>query len=101
VLGRLPRRLEERALPAVDPPPEGVPPRREAQDDPDEDEDPDDEGEADPLVRHFPASALVYPSQEALATMLEQHGFEKVRFTNYHLGSTVLHQAFKPPVCLP
>ncbi|OGH00416.1 MAG: hypothetical protein A2600_10200 [Candidatus Lambdaproteobacteria bacterium RIFOXYD1_FULL_56_27] len=53
------------------------------------------------MFDYFPASALVYPSQEALATMLEQHGFEKVRFTNYHLGSTVLHQAFKPPVCLP
>jgi len=48
------------------------------------------------MFDYFPASAEKYPSQEALKDMLEQQGFETVSFTNYHLGSTVIHQSFKP-----
>lgn len=48
------------------------------------------------MFDYFPASAENYPSQEKLKEMLEARGFESVRFWNFHLGSTTLHQAFKP-----
>ncbi len=45
---------------------------------------------------YFPHSSLAYPSQGKLAEMLEDTGFLKVRYFNFHLGSTVIHYAQKP-----
>lgn len=45
---------------------------------------------------YFPHSSLAFPSQQKLAGMLEERGFEKVRYFNFHLGSTAIHYARKP-----
>jgi len=48
------------------------------------------------LFDYFPESSLSFPSQERLAEMLQQAGFVKVAYVNFHLGSTVIHVAEKP-----
>lgn len=45
---------------------------------------------------YFPHSSLSYPSQERLKEMLQQVGFIKVEYFNFHLGSTVIHCSEKP-----
>ena len=48
------------------------------------------------MFDYFPASSLEYPAQEKLSGLLKDRGFTDVSFTNYHLGSTVIHKAYKP-----
>jgi demethylmenaquinone methyltransferase / 2-methoxy-6-polyprenyl-1,4-benzoquinol methylase len=48
------------------------------------------------LFDYFPASSVAYPSQEKLAGMLVNIGFEEVEFFNFYFGSTVIHYAEKP-----
>jgi demethylmenaquinone methyltransferase / 2-methoxy-6-polyprenyl-1,4-benzoquinol methylase len=48
------------------------------------------------LFDYFPASSVAYPSQEKLAGMLVNIGFEEVEIFNFYFGSTVIHYAEKP-----
>ncbi|MBT4288062.1 MAG: bifunctional demethylmenaquinone methyltransferase/2-methoxy-6-polyprenyl-1,4-benzoquinol methylase UbiE [Deltaproteobacteria bacterium] len=50
------------------------------------------------LFDYFPASSLEYPSQEKLAGMLLNIGFEEVEFFNFYFGSTTIHYAEKPKI---
>jgi demethylmenaquinone methyltransferase/2-methoxy-6-polyprenyl-1,4-benzoquinol methylase len=45
---------------------------------------------------YFPHSSLTFPSQEKLIGMLEEAGFAKAAYFNFHLGSTAIHYAEKP-----
>lgn len=48
------------------------------------------------FFEYFPHSSLTYPSQQEMAELLSQVGFTGVGYDNFHLGSTVIHQARKP-----
>ena len=48
------------------------------------------------MFDYFPQSSVDYPSQEKLAGMLANIGFEEVEFFNFYFGSTVIHFAEKP-----
>ena len=47
------------------------------------------------MFDYFPESAVKYPNQEKLKEMLEEVGFSKVTFKNFHFGGVVLHTAIK------
>ena len=48
------------------------------------------------LFDYFPQSSVAYPSQEALAGILKDLGFEEVEFFNFFFGGNVIHYAEKP-----
>ncbi|MGJ4789382.1 ubiquinone/menaquinone biosynthesis methyltransferase [Leptospira koniambonensis] len=48
------------------------------------------------MFDYLPVSSLYYPDQEGLKSKLEQAGLEKVRYTNFVFGNSVLHIGKKP-----
>ncbi|WP_155119637.1 ubiquinone/menaquinone biosynthesis methyltransferase [Leptospira weilii] len=47
------------------------------------------------MFDYLPVSSLTYPDQETLKSILEQQGFQEVRFQNFVFGNAVLHIAKK------
>ncbi|MDH4121733.1 MAG: ubiquinone/menaquinone biosynthesis methyltransferase [Deltaproteobacteria bacterium] len=48
------------------------------------------------MFTYLPESSRSYPSQEALAAILAEHGFQRVEVLNYMFGSAAIHLARKP-----
>lgn len=54
------------------------------------------QGEKHEMYDYLPASAEKYPDQKTLAGMLENTGFDSVKYKNFLFGSAALHMARRP-----
>ncbi len=50
------------------------------------------------LFDYFPESSVSFPSQEKLAEMITEEGFQGVDFFNFYFGSVTVHLGYKKPV---